>query len=165
MRNWNTDRFNVLVPELVTIYDQNLVLSLFFFLAAWHVGSYFPNQGSNPCPLQWKYGVLTTGPPGKSLSRFLIWPFFHGTAQPSIKWCKYVLLETVLSRRGPQIQFYLLSSMATLFMSFPRLFEAKQHQLWHWWHSLRTLSLRLFFPGLRNPPCHRPRLCWGPLSF
>ena len=25
-----------------------------------------PNQGSNPCPLQWKCGVLTTGPPRKS---------------------------------------------------------------------------------------------------
>ena len=23
----------------------------------------FPNQGSNPCPLQWKHGVLTNGPP------------------------------------------------------------------------------------------------------
>ena len=23
-------------------------------------------QGTNPCPLQWKYGVLTTGPPEKS---------------------------------------------------------------------------------------------------
>ena len=29
-------------------------------------GSYFPDQGSNPCPLQWKRGVLTAGPPGKS---------------------------------------------------------------------------------------------------
>ena len=27
----------------------------------------FPKQGSNPCPLQWKHRVLTTGPPGKSL--------------------------------------------------------------------------------------------------
>ena len=25
-----------------------------------------PDQGSNPRPLQWKRGVLTTGPPGKS---------------------------------------------------------------------------------------------------
>ena len=28
-----------------------------------------PNQGSNPCPLQWKHGVLTTGWPGKSLEK------------------------------------------------------------------------------------------------
>ena len=26
----------------------------------------FPDHGSNPCPLQWKRGVLTAGPPGKS---------------------------------------------------------------------------------------------------
>lgn len=25
-----------------------------------------PTQGSNPLPLQWKCGILTTGPPGKS---------------------------------------------------------------------------------------------------
>lgn len=31
----------------------------FFFFKFWHVGS-------NPCALQWKYRVLTTGPPGKS---------------------------------------------------------------------------------------------------
>ena len=29
-------------------------------------GSQFPNQGLNPHPQQWKYGVLTTGPPGDS---------------------------------------------------------------------------------------------------
>ena len=41
-----------------------------FFLAVlfgmWDLS--FPNQGSNPCPLQWEHGVLTTGPPGKSLA-------------------------------------------------------------------------------------------------
>ena len=30
-----------------------------------HVGSQFPNQGLNSCPLHWKHGVLTTVPPGK----------------------------------------------------------------------------------------------------
>jgi len=25
-----------------------------------------PDQGSNPCPLNWQCGVLTTGPPGKT---------------------------------------------------------------------------------------------------
>ena len=35
----------------------------FFFFKFWHVGS-------NPCALQWKYRVLTTGPPGKSLYDF-----------------------------------------------------------------------------------------------
>ena len=32
----------------------------------WHEESQFPDQGLNLCPLQWKHGVLTTGPPGKS---------------------------------------------------------------------------------------------------
>ena len=42
-------------------------VSFFFSFghAAWHVGTY-PNQGLNPCPLQWEHGVLTTGLPGKS---------------------------------------------------------------------------------------------------
>ena len=31
-----------------------------------HVGSEFPDQGSNLCSLQWKCRVLTTGLPGKS---------------------------------------------------------------------------------------------------
>ena len=31
-----------------------------------HAGSQFPNQESNPFPLQWKLGVLTTGRPGNS---------------------------------------------------------------------------------------------------
>ena len=39
----------------------------YFFFLAWHVGSSFPNQGSNPCPLQWKHGILTTGPSGKPM--------------------------------------------------------------------------------------------------
>ena len=28
----------------------------------------FPDQGSNSGPLHWEYGVLATGPPGKSLT-------------------------------------------------------------------------------------------------
>ena len=43
-----------------------------------YAGSYFPDQGSNLCPLQWKYGVLTTGPPGKSHGQvFFIGPTHH----------------------------------------------------------------------------------------
>ena len=32
----------------------------------WHVGSLFPDQGSNLSPLQWKQGVLPTGLSGNS---------------------------------------------------------------------------------------------------
>ena len=38
-----------------------------FGRSAWHVESYFPDQGSNLHPLHWKCQVLTTGLPGKSL--------------------------------------------------------------------------------------------------
>ena len=41
-------------------------------LATWHIGSLFPKQGSNPCPLHWKCGVL----PGKSLA-FHLQTLFH----------------------------------------------------------------------------------------
>ena len=40
-----------------------LVIGLFL---TWHMGSLFPNQGSNSNPLHWKNGVLTTELPGKS---------------------------------------------------------------------------------------------------
>ena len=39
-----------------------------FILVTQHAGSCFPDQGMNPCPLQWTYGVLSTGPPEKSQS-------------------------------------------------------------------------------------------------
>ena len=41
-----------------------------------HVGSQFPDQGLNPCPLHWEHGVLTTGPPGKSLLLLLLLSHF-----------------------------------------------------------------------------------------
>ena len=41
--------------------------SFFFFaMLQWLAGSLFPDQGSNLYLLQWKHGVLTTGPPEKS---------------------------------------------------------------------------------------------------
>ena len=46
-----------------------LFLALFlFFGSTWqHMWSYFPKEGLNLCLLQWKPGVLTAGPSGKSL--------------------------------------------------------------------------------------------------
>ena len=41
--------------------------SILFFLAAHaRFDLSYPKQGLNPCPLQWKFSVLTTGLPGKS---------------------------------------------------------------------------------------------------
>ena len=45
------------------IGESHFFFFFFFGCAAWLVGSYFPDQGLSPRPLQW---VLTTGPPGKS---------------------------------------------------------------------------------------------------
>ena len=45
---------------------SNEVMDFFFFLAAPR-SMQDVSSLSNPCPLQWKHGVLTTGPPGKFL--------------------------------------------------------------------------------------------------
>lgn len=50
-------------------------LSVRFGHATRHMRSSFPDQGSNPCPLQWKQGVLTMGPPRKS--PVVVFIFFH----------------------------------------------------------------------------------------
>ena len=42
-----------------------LFILLVFGCAPQHVGSHFPNQEPEPCPLHWKNGVVTTGWPGK----------------------------------------------------------------------------------------------------
>lgn len=41
-------------------------------------------------------------------SHFLMWLPFHDNVQPSIKWAKYVLLETVHFREVSYLQLYLL---------------------------------------------------------
>ena len=55
-----------------SLYLQKCLKDFFFFwpcrTACW---TFFPHQGSNPCPLQWKHSVLAIGPPGKSLKDFL----------------------------------------------------------------------------------------------
>ena len=43
----------------------SLVAACGLLVAAY--GIQFPDQGSNPGPLHWERGILTTGPPGKSL--------------------------------------------------------------------------------------------------
>ena len=47
---------------------NHFVLGFFFWLHRTAFGILVPHQGLNPRPLQWKLGVLTTGPPGKSQS-------------------------------------------------------------------------------------------------
>ena len=56
---------------LFFVYSFNSFVPYFFFLL-WlsHVACGLHDQGSNPCPLHWKPGLLTTGPPGKSPAYF-----------------------------------------------------------------------------------------------
>ena len=58
------DHWNYAVNQMK---KETLTSGLFFFLAMWHGGSYFPNQGWNLCLLYWKRGVLTIELPVKSL--------------------------------------------------------------------------------------------------
>ena len=44
----------------------NFFKFIFWLQYALLLGPQFPNQGSNPWPLQWECGFLTTGEPGKS---------------------------------------------------------------------------------------------------
>ena len=44
----------------------NLLKKINLFLTTTCGMQNFPDQGSNPCPLHWKGGILTTGPPAKS---------------------------------------------------------------------------------------------------
>ena len=62
--------------QLSHVLRPGYELFIFFFKKifwgspTWHVISYLPNHGLNPFSLQWKYGVFTTGPPGKSSELF-----------------------------------------------------------------------------------------------
>ena len=55
----------IFLPNLFLIYIVVVAVVLCFGHALRHVGSQFPDQGSNPRPLQWQRGVLTTGRPWK----------------------------------------------------------------------------------------------------
>ena len=53
-----------------------ILFCLFVFISGctmWHMGSQFPDQGLNLCPLHWEHGVLPTGLP---YSYFLKWILF-----------------------------------------------------------------------------------------
>ena len=67
-KQWKQWQIIFLGSKVTVVGDCNHDINgqlLFFFL--WQlVGSSFPDQGSNLFPLQWKLGVLTTGPSGES---------------------------------------------------------------------------------------------------
>ena len=72
MSSWMKFLFNLLsIVKLAALKKTNLFTYLYTYLfnffehAAWQKESQFPDQGLNLCPLQWKLGVPTTGPPRK----------------------------------------------------------------------------------------------------
>jgi len=53
------------LPHSTGSYTSVIVLYLFSCITQ-HMGTSFPNQESNQCPLQWEHWVLTAGAPAKS---------------------------------------------------------------------------------------------------
>ena len=62
--NLSSDDVAVPVHALFVLFLL-FVLLCFCLYATWHVGSQFPNQGSNAHSLHWKLGILTIRQPGK----------------------------------------------------------------------------------------------------
>ena len=58
------------VSPICTLFE-NFIYLFIFGRNTQHAGSQFPDQGSNPCPLQWKRRVLTIGLPRKSHALYL----------------------------------------------------------------------------------------------
>ena len=105
------------------IYDNTASVFCFGFLAMGHVGSWFPDQGSNPHPLALEGEVLPTGPPAKSLPRlgfsyYLCWISFPRSSnwQPlGEQWIK----EGVLSRGGIAAECGLITTGPEISSSAP----------------------------------------------
>ena len=79
--SWALSLFPVHCPHLPpmshafpqkTALRLGLIYDLFFSWAARQAGSQCPDRGWDLCSLQWKCGVLTTGPPEKSLLGFIL---------------------------------------------------------------------------------------------
>ena len=80
--------FNFFVLVLVLV----LFIYLFIFGFGYTVqlaGSWFPDQGLNPGPWQWKSQILATGPPGNSLNFVLT--KFHSYRNADIYTCSVIL--------------------------------------------------------------------------
>ena len=54
---WNIPLVSLIFLKFLH-FLKSILFFFFFFLAMWHVGSYFPNQGLNLHLLHWKCGVL-----------------------------------------------------------------------------------------------------------
>ena len=57
--SWVSSQHQLVSPTEHDSREQEESFFLFFFgHVTWHEGSWFPDQWSNPCPLQWKRGVI-----------------------------------------------------------------------------------------------------------
>ena len=72
--------FNRDPASLQSFSVQLLACFLLFFFGC----AAFPNQGWNSCLLQWKRGVLISGPPGNSPSSNFCWRSGHLTSESLI---------------------------------------------------------------------------------
>ena len=48
------------LQESIAKFSEILWTAFFFPCTVQYAGSHFPDQGSNPCPLHWKFKFLTT---------------------------------------------------------------------------------------------------------
>ena len=66
---WHSLAYTQITPifasDLIWLFKKLFYYSYFIqCLVMWHIGSWFPDQGSNLHPVHWKHGVLTTRPSG-----------------------------------------------------------------------------------------------------
>ena len=81
-----------------SLFFLSYLLFFFFGITSWHVGgilSQFPNQGINPCHLQWEHSVLTTALPDK-FQLFFLYSTAHsiGDTQQILK--QYIYFQILL---------------------------------------------------------------------
>ena len=71
---FNTRTFKNCSSRLFLFFSRKhlFILFIYFGCAVKHVGSYFPDQKWNQCPLNWEHSLnqLTTGSPKVSLDDF-----------------------------------------------------------------------------------------------
>ena len=99
---------------------------LFFLAPPWDMWN-FPDQGSNPRPLQWKLEILTTGPPGKSWSHtFVGGPIVLLTSL----WCFLFLLSKLFFFLRIDISVLGFPSGSAV-KNLPAMQEPEEMQVWY----------------------------------
>ena len=97
--------FLLSIKPSINILSFNYFVFIFIFgHAIHHNTSYFPDQGSNLCPLYWERGVLTTGLPWKSLNVYLLFLMKAPVScKTDIKYiCAFLLLIYILLQSPTQ---------------------------------------------------------------